>query len=123
MNRFSFRQALIFKLRGVSVEEELGPDESWISPVDVNLVNFLLWPMCTSNKTSRYQISILVGNNSNVIFMLYKNKVIGGCSEKVHTTNFKNKYVIIIKILYYFNLSKVFKIHFCSTKRKILLKN
>ncbi len=34
----SILQALIFKLRGVSVEEELGPDESWISPVDVNLV-------------------------------------------------------------------------------------
>jgi len=35
-------QALIFKLRGVSVEEELGPDESWISPVDVNLVKITL---------------------------------------------------------------------------------
>jgi hypothetical protein len=35
-------QALIFKLRGVSVEEELGPDESWISPVDVNLVKIKL---------------------------------------------------------------------------------
>ena len=39
---FSIPQALIFKLRGVSVEEELGPDESWISPVDVNLVKIKL---------------------------------------------------------------------------------
>ena len=31
-------QALIFKLRGVTAEDELGPDESWLSPVDVNLV-------------------------------------------------------------------------------------
>jgi len=31
-------QALISKLRGVSVEEELGPDEFWICPIDINLV-------------------------------------------------------------------------------------
>ncbi len=54
--------------------------------------------------------------------MLYKNKVIGGCSEKVDTTNFENKYVIIIKISYYFNLSKVFKNTFLFNKRKVLLK-
>jgi hypothetical protein len=54
--------------------------------------------------------------------MLYKNKVIGGCSEKVHTTNFKNKYVIIIKILYYFNLSKVFKNTFLFNKKEDFVK-